>query len=85
MPLDSKPGSDKTKFDVVGTRPMRPDGVDKVTGRARFGADVSAPGMLMGAILRSPHAHARIRSIDASKPSRSTESRRSSPAPTSRT
>jgi CO/xanthine dehydrogenase Mo-binding subunit len=67
MPLDSKPGAPKAEFDVVGTRPVRPDGVDKVTGRARFGADVSAPGMLMGAILRSPHAHARIRSIDASR------------------
>ncbi len=67
MPLDSKPGPARTQFDVVGTRPVRPDGVDKVTGRARFGADVSAPGMLMGAILRSPHAHARIRSIDASR------------------
>ena len=67
MPLDSKPGAPKTKFDVVGTRPVRPDGVDKVTGRARFGADMSAPGMLMGQILRCPHAHARIRSIDISR------------------
>jgi len=67
MPLDSKPGAPKARFDVVGTRPVRPDGVDKVTGRARFGADVWAPGMLIGAVLRSPHAHARIRSIDASR------------------
>ena len=67
MPLDSKPGAPKAQFNVVGTRPVRPDGIDKVTGRARFGADVSAPGMLMGAILRSPHAHARIRSIDTSR------------------
>ena len=51
----------------VGTRPVRPDGVDKVTGRARFGADFSLPNMLVGKVLRSPHAHARIRSIDASK------------------
>ena len=51
------------EFRVVGTRPLRPDGVDKVTGRARFGADTFAPGMLVGKILRSPHPHARIRSI----------------------
>jgi CO/xanthine dehydrogenase Mo-binding subunit len=51
----------------IGTRPVRPDGVDKVTGRARFGADFSLPGMLVGKVLRSPHPHARIRSIDTSK------------------
>ena len=45
---------------VVGTRPIRPDGVDKVTGRAAFGADLALPGMLVGRIKRSPHAHARI-------------------------
>ena len=50
----------------VGTRPVRPDGVDKVTGRARFGADVHLPNMLVGKVLRSPHAHARIGSIDTS-------------------
>ncbi|MGD9830322.1 MAG: hypothetical protein AB7E70_12885, partial [Hyphomicrobiaceae bacterium] len=50
----------------VGTRPLRPDGVDKVTGRARFGADLRLPGMLTGRVLRSPHPHARIRSIDTS-------------------
>lgn len=54
-------------FKVVGTRPNRPDGVDKVTGRAKFGADAYAPGMLHAAIVRSPHAHARILNIDASK------------------
>ena len=52
---------------VVGTRPIRPDGVDKVTGRAIYGADTRAAGMLWGKILRSPHAHARILSIDTSK------------------
>ena len=51
----------------IGTRPVRPDGVDKVTGRARFGADVHLPNMLVGKVLRSPHAHARIRSIDVSR------------------
>ena len=50
----------------VGTRPVRPDGVDKVTGRARFGADVHLPNMLVGKVLRSPHAHARVVSIDTS-------------------
>lgn len=57
----------KSNFKVVGTRPNRPDGIDKVTGRARFGADATAPGMLHGAIVRSPHAHARIIRIDATK------------------
>ena len=52
---------------IVGTRPLRPDGVDKVTGRARFGADMHLPNMLVGRVLRSPHAHARIKSIDTSK------------------
>src|SRR5205807_59074 len=49
---------------VVGTRPIRPDGVDKVTGKANFGADMVMPGMLWGKVKRSPHAHARIMSID---------------------
>lgn len=53
-------------FKQVGTRPNRPDGLDKVTGRAKFGADATAPGMLWGGIVRSPHAHARIVSIDTS-------------------
>ncbi len=55
------------EFKVVGTRPARPDGVDKVTGRAMYGADTFAPGQLVGRILRSPHAHARIRKIDTSR------------------
>lgn len=54
-------------FTHVGTRPVRHDGADKVTGRANFGADFSLPGMLHGAVLRSPHAHARIVSIDTSE------------------
>ncbi|MFK5998221.1 MAG: xanthine dehydrogenase family protein molybdopterin-binding subunit [Rhodobacterales bacterium] len=56
----------KRIFKVVGTRPSRPDGVDKVTGRALYGADTTAPGMLTGRILRSPHAHAKIKFIDTS-------------------
>ncbi|MGH7812785.1 MAG: xanthine dehydrogenase family protein molybdopterin-binding subunit [Candidatus Binataceae bacterium] len=54
-------------FKVIGTRPIRPDGVDKVTGRARFGADYAFPGMLHGKVLRSPHAHAIIKSIEFDK------------------
>ncbi len=54
-------------YKVVGTRPVRPDGVDKVVGKAIYGPDFVAPGMIHGAILRSPHAHARIRGIDTSK------------------
>ena len=50
----------KRIFKQVGTRPPRPDGIEKVTGRALYGADLSAPGMLIARILRSPHAHARI-------------------------
>ena len=55
------------KFDIVGTRPIRPDGADKVTGRAKYGADHKIAGQLTGRILRSPHPHARIKSIDVSK------------------
>ena len=54
-------------YNVVGTRPLRPDGADKVTGRALYGADFAAAGLLSGSVLRSPHAHARIKSIDTSK------------------
>jgi CO/xanthine dehydrogenase Mo-binding subunit len=54
-------------YSVVGTRPIRHDGADKVTGRALYGADFDAAGLLHGFVLRSPHAHARIRSIDTSQ------------------
>ena len=57
----------KTNFQWVGKRTRRPDGVDKVTGRARYGDDMSMPGMLHCKVLRSPHAHAKILSIDTSK------------------
>ncbi len=56
--------TDAKPYQVIGTRPIRHDGTDKVTGRALYGADVRLPGMLYGAMLRSPHAHARIVSID---------------------
>jgi CO/xanthine dehydrogenase Mo-binding subunit len=55
------------KFAVVGNRFLRPDGVEKVTGRARYGADANAPGQLVALVLRSPHAHAQIKKIDTSK------------------
>ena len=65
--LDYKPNIvlSNAEFNVVGTRPIRPDGADKVTGRARYGADTTnLPGLLYGKILRSPHSHAVIKSID---------------------
>lgn len=58
---------DKHAFRIVGTRPVRPDGVEKVTGKAIYGPDFVAPGMLHAAILRSPHPHARIQGIDTRK------------------
>lgn len=57
----------KTDFKYIGTRPKRQDGTDKVTGQAKYGADTFQSGMLHGAIVRSPHAHARIIRIDTSK------------------
>lgn len=54
----------KDTYDVVGTRPVRVDATAKVTGQAQYGTDVHLPNMAYGAVLRSPHAHARILSID---------------------
>jgi CO/xanthine dehydrogenase Mo-binding subunit len=62
MVIESKP-----KYKVIGTRPVRPDGIDKVTGRAQYGADIKQQGALAGRMKRSPHAHAIIKKIDASK------------------
>ncbi len=59
--------SQTMNYKVIGTRPIRHDGLDKVTGRAVYGADVQFPGLLHGRVLRSPYAHARIRRIDTSK------------------
>ena len=56
----------ETNFRVIGKSPIRHDGTDKVTGRALYGADMNLPGMLYGKVLRSPHPHARIKSIDLS-------------------
>ena len=54
------------KYRVLGTRPVRHDGADKVTGRALYGSDIRLAGMAYAAVIRSPHAHARILSIDTS-------------------
>ena len=59
--------SETQEFNSVGDRPVRHDGFDKVTGKALYGADVLLPGLLHGKVLRSPHAHARIKNIDVSK------------------
>jgi len=58
--------AEAVEYKQIGTTPVRPDGVDKVTGRARFGADLILPNMIHGKVLRSPHAHARIKSVDVS-------------------
>jgi CO/xanthine dehydrogenase Mo-binding subunit len=68
MSLDSmNPDLVDKQFKIIGTRPRRPDGIDKVTGRARYGADFTMPGQLIGLVLRSPHAHALLEKIDTSK------------------
>ena len=59
--------SGEGEFSVIGTRPIRHDGPDKVTGRARYAADIHPPGLLQGKILRSPHPHAVIKNIDATR------------------
>ena len=55
------------EYKVIGTRPIRHDGVDKVTGKAKYGGDLTFPDMLYGKVLRSPHAHAKIVSLDISR------------------
>ncbi len=60
-------GNEQKEFKWIGKRTIRPDGVDKVTGRASFGADYHMPGTLVGRVLRSPHAHARIKSINVER------------------
>jgi CO/xanthine dehydrogenase Mo-binding subunit len=67
MASSSNTDSRGKNLKYVGTRPVRPDGVDKVTGRAKFGADLHLPNMLVGKVLRSPHPHARIVSLDTSR------------------
>ena len=65
--MASKSNGGKSKYKVIGTRPIRHDGEDKVTGRAQYGADVNFRDQIFGHMLRSPHAHARIVKIDTSK------------------
>jgi CO/xanthine dehydrogenase Mo-binding subunit len=68
MTTTNTPQSSKaSQYDVIGTRPIRHDGVDKVIGAAKYGADIQLSGMLHGKVLRSPYAHARIKSINTSK------------------
>ena len=57
----------KPKYKVIGTRPVRHDGVDKVTGRAKYGADIHPTGLIYAAMLRSPHAHAKIKRLDTTR------------------
>jgi len=64
--MNDRTHSESDTLRVVGTRPIRPDGADKVMGRATFGADLRLPGMLTGRVKRSPHAHANILKIDTS-------------------
>ncbi|HEV3299002.1 MAG TPA: xanthine dehydrogenase family protein molybdopterin-binding subunit [Planctomycetaceae bacterium] len=64
---ESPPPNEQPAYKVIGTRPIRHDGVDKVTGRAKYGADVQLSGLLFGATVRSPLAHARIVSIDTAQ------------------
>jgi len=59
-------GNGAPQYKVIGTRPIRHDGADKVTGRAVYANDVHLTGMVHGRTLRSPHAHARIKAIDTS-------------------
>ncbi|MEE9246933.1 MAG: xanthine dehydrogenase family protein molybdopterin-binding subunit [Gemmatimonadota bacterium] len=54
------------EFQVIGRRLRRTDGMSKSTGRTLYADDITLPGMLHAKILRSPHAHALIKSIDAS-------------------
>ncbi len=54
-------------YSSVGKRLARPDVAAKATGAALYGADITIPGMLIGRILMSPHAHARVAKIDVSK------------------
>jgi len=58
------PDADKRNF--IGKRISRIDGPQKVSGRAKYSFDINRPGMLFGKIVRCPHAHAKVKSIDTS-------------------
>ncbi len=64
--LENSGFSADRKLKIVGTNPIKHDGWDKVTGAAKFSSDIVLPGMLVGKVLRSPHPHAIIKSIDTS-------------------
>ena len=66
-PMNMEPEYKPRKWRVLGTTPVRRDGIDKVTGQAKFGDDIHLPDMLHGKVVRSPHPHARIKRIDTSK------------------
>jgi CO/xanthine dehydrogenase Mo-binding subunit len=59
--------SSSPPFRVIGHRTPKVDAIDKVIGRAQFGADIALPRLSVGKVLRSPHAHARIRCIETTK------------------
>src|SRR5512134_690190 len=67
MSLEESVSPTAQKFRVIGRRVPKVDAIDKVTGLAQFGADVLLPRKLVGKVLRSPHAHARIRRIETSQ------------------
>jgi 4-hydroxybenzoyl-CoA reductase subunit alpha len=66
VPEDELDAMMEREFAQIGQRLVRTDALDKSTGRAVYTDDIALPGMLHGRILRSPHAHARILSVDAS-------------------
>ena len=57
---------EKDKRNVIGKRIDRLDGMTKASGEAKFSFDIKRPGMLYAALLTSPHAHARVKSLDTS-------------------
>ena len=61
------PWEEDTTFEIVGHPHTRVEGVEKVTGRARYAYDVRLPGQLYADVLRSPHPHARVTRVDTSK------------------
>jgi CO/xanthine dehydrogenase Mo-binding subunit len=56
--------TERQDFSIIGTSVPRVDGIDKVMGKAKYAGDLIVPNMIEGKFLRSPYAHARIRSID---------------------
>lgn len=67
MSVVAEENSVKQSYKYIGTRPLRHDGLEKVNGKARFAADITKPRMIHGHVLSSPHAHAKILSIDTTE------------------